>query len=735
MTAARELPLVGAGVNRVDGARKVAGDAPYTSDFDAPGEAHATLVQSTIAAGRIVAIDTSAAEALPGVLNVYTHLNLPRLARGPMTLLGPSPQPPMQDDRIVHHGQHVALVVAETREQAVAAGRLVHVDYAPAEPILGLGDPRAVAVTNPWGMDSRRGDVAAGLSAADVTIAATYRTPDNTNNPLGLFATLAEWDGDRVTVHDATQWPSMVRETLALVFGIPETAVRVLSPFLGGGFGAGLRAWPHVILAVHAARELGRPVKLVLTRPQMFTSVGHRPKGVQQVVLGATADGRLLALDHRSRSLLAAEDDDYEPFTVGSASAYACPNVSTSDEQVRTNIPAPVPMRAPAEAQGNFALESAMDELASALGMDPLELRLRNYADVHPALNLPWTSKALRECYTIGAERFGWSRRPPAPRSLRDGHWLVGHGLAGVSFSWWQAPCEALATVTADGRATVGSCGMDIGTGLYTVMTQLSAQLLGLPLERVRFDLGDTDLPKAPMAGGSGLTGALASAAHDAVTQLLNAFLELVRDDPGSPLQGCTREDVRVADGRISRRDHPGRGESYPDILTRHGLPELSASGSSAPATDEQLGMAHAGAFAAHFAEVRVDEDLGLIRVARLVSVIDGGRILNGKTARSQIIGGAIGGIGMALFEDTITDPATGRIANASLADYLVPVHADVPDIDVTFVGEPDRGTPIGTKGIGEVGLVGVAAAIANAVHHATGVRVRSLPITLDALL
>jgi xanthine dehydrogenase YagR molybdenum-binding subunit len=735
MTAARELPFVGAGVNRVDGARKVAGNAPYPSDFRAPGQAQATLVQSTIAAGRIAAIDTCAAEAAPGVLKVYTHLNVPRLARGPMTLLGASPPPPMQDDRIVHHGQHVALVVAESREQAVAAARLVHVDYAPAEPILDLGDPRAVTVTDPWGVDSRRGDVAAGLTAADVTITAAYRTPDNTNNPLGLFATLAEWDGDRLTVHDATQWPSMVRETVALVFDVPETAVRVLSPFLGGGFGAGLRAWPHVILAVHAARELGRPVKLVLTRPQMFTSVGHRPMGAQQVVLGATADGRLLALDHRSRSLLAAEDDDYEPFTAGSAHAYACPNVSTSDEQVRTNTPAPVSMRAPAAAQGNFALESAIDELASALGMDPLELRLRNYADVHPALNLPWTSNALRDCYTVGAERFGWSRRPPAPRSLRDGHWLVGQGLAGVSYSWWQAPCEARATVTADGRATLGSCGMDIGTGLYTVMTQLSAQLLGLPLERVRFDLGDTDLPKAPQAGGSGLTGALASATHDAVTHLLAAFLELARDDPGSPLRGCGPEDVRVADGRIYRRDDPGRGESYQDILGRHGLPELSASGSSAPVTDERLGLAHAGAFAAHFAEVRVDEDLGLVRVARLVSVIDGGRILNEKTARSQIIGGAIGGIGMALFEDTVTDPATGRIANASLADYLVPVHADIPEIDVTFVGEPDRGTPIGTKGIGEVGLVGVAAAIANAVHHATGVRVRSLPITLDALL
>jgi CO/xanthine dehydrogenase Mo-binding subunit len=735
MTATEELPLVGAGVSRVDGARKVAGDAPYASDFNRPGQAHAALVQSTVAAGRIVGIDTVAAEAAPGVLKVFTHLNMPRLVRGPMTLLGPSPLAPLQDDRILHHGQHVALVVAETPEQATAAARLVRVEYASTEPVLDLDDPRAVTEDNPWGLDSERGDVEAGMAAADAMVEAVYTTPDNTNNPLGLFATLAEWDGDRLTVHDSTQWPSMVRETLALVFDVPEASVRVLSPFLGGGFGAGLRAWPHVILAVHAARDLGRPVKLVLTRPQMFTSIGHRPKGVQRVRLGATADGRLLALDHRSRSLLGAEDDDYEPCAAGSATAYACPNVITRDQQVRGNVPPPVSMRAPAEAQGNFALESAMDELAQALGMDPVDLRLRNYAEVNPALGLPWSSKALRECYTVGAERFGWSRRPPEPRSMRNGHWLVGYGMAGANFPWWQAPCQARATVTAQGRATVSSAAMDIGTGTYTVMTQLSAQLLGLPLERVRVDLGDSDLPKAPMAGGSGLAGALGSAIHDACAQLVGAFLDLVRDDPVSPLRGSRPENVFVADGRISRRDDPERGESYAEILARHGRAELTADGSSTPGTSSDLGMALAGAFGAHFVEVRVDEDLGLVRVARLVSVIDGGRILNEKTARSQIIGGAIGGIGMALFEDTLTDPTTGRIANPTFGDYLVAVNADIPDIDVTFVGEPDRATPVGTKGVGEVGLTGVAAAIANAVHHATGIRVRSLPITIDALL
>lgn len=735
MTTFQALPFIGTGLSRVDGPRKVSGQAPYSSDFSAPGQAHAALVQSTVAAGRITAIDSAAAESAPGVVRVFSHLNVPPLVRGPMTPLGKSPPAPMQDDRVLHHGQHVALVVAETREQAGAAAALVRVEYAAAEPVLDPDDPHAVTVDNPWGLDSERGDLAAGLAAAHVTVEAEYTTSDNTNNPLGLFATLAEWEGDRLTVHDSTQWPSMVQETLAVVFGLPEESVRVLSPFVGGGFGAGLRAWPHVILAATAARELGRPVKLVLTRPQMFTSVGHRPKGVQRIRLGASADGRLLALEHRSRSLLAVEDDDYEPFAEGSATAYTCPNVVTRDQQVRVNIPAPVSMRAPAQAQGNFALESAMDELALALGMDPLDLRLRNYADVHPVLGLPWSGKALRECYTVGAERFGWSRRPAEPRSVRDGHWLVGQGMAGVNYPWYQAPCWARATVTADGRATVSSAAIDIGTGTYTVMTQLSAELLGLPPDRVRFDLGDSDLPKAPQAGGSGLTGALGSAVHDACARLLGAVLDLVRDDAGSPLRGSDPADVVAAGGRIQRRDEPQRGETYAAVLARHGLPELTAEGSSTPADPQDLGMSPAGAFGAHFAEVRVDEDLGLVRVTRLVSVIDGGRILNEKMSTSQIIGGAIGGIGMALFEETVTDPATGRISNATFGDYLVPVHADIPDIDVTFVGKPDRMNPIGTKGVGEVGLVGVAAAVANAVHHATGVRVRGLPVTLDALL
>ncbi|MGW3954210.1 xanthine dehydrogenase family protein molybdopterin-binding subunit [Streptomyces sp. NPDC004752] len=731
----RRRPLVGAGVNRVDGPRKVTGTAPYPMDFSMPGQAYGALVQSTVAAGRIVRMHTKAAEGAPGVIGVLTHENAPRVRTGPVTVLGASPPAPLRSDRIVHHGQHIAFVVAETPEQAGAAARLVRADYETTEPLLDLQDPRAEQLVDPWGMDTSRGDTAAALESAEVTLQATYTTADNTHNPLGLFATLAAWDGDALTVHDTSQWPSMVRTSLAMTFGIPESSVRVLVPYVGGGFGAGLRAWPHVILTAMAARVLNRPVKLVLTRPQMFTSVGHRPSGVQWLSVGATRGGELLALDHRSLSSLSMEDHDYEPFAAATAFAYRCPNVITRDRQARINIAVPTSMRAPAEAQGNFALESALDELAYRLGMDPLELRLRNHTDVDPRSGLPWSGKALLECYEVGARRFGWSERNPRPRSMRDGNWLVGYGMAGALFPYFASPCTVQATVRGDGSALVRSAATDIGTGTYTVMAQLAAEELGLPLDRVRFDLGDSDLPDSAMAGGSGLTGALGNAVHHACRRLARSFTELACVDAESPLRAVSPDDVECTGGCIHPAGRPDLGESYVDVLARHGLSELTASGDSTPPVADELGMSPAGAYGAKFVEVRVDADLGLLRVARVVSVIDGGRILNEKTARSQIIGGTVGGIGMALFEDTVTDPRTGRIANGTLGDYLIAVNADVPDMDVVFVGEPDRATAIGTKGVGEVGLVGVAPAIANAVHHATGKRIRELPITLDALL
>ncbi|MFF4763109.1 xanthine dehydrogenase family protein molybdopterin-binding subunit [Streptomyces sp. NPDC001292] len=726
--------LIGAGVDRVDGQPKVHGQAPFPNDVTYPNLAHAALVRSTIAAGRVSRIDTGTAESAPGVLTVITHENMPKLERGPASVLGPAPISPLQDDLVTYHGQIVAVVVAQTPQQATAAARLVEVEYEATEGVFDLDDPRGELRVNPWGTGGQRGDAEAALASADVTFEAEYETAANTNNPIGLFTTVATWEGDTLTLHDSTQWTSNVRTGIATLFGLSEDAVRVHAPFLGGGFGAGLRVWPHTILAVVAARETGCPVKLVLTRPEMFTGLGHRPRTKQTVRLGATRTGELVALQHYSTLAIGMVDEILEPVTLISRSAYACPNIDVRDDERRLNIPTPGAFRAPGAAQGVFAFESAMDELSYRLGMDPVELRLRNFAEVEPDSGLPWSSNGLRECYSAGAERFGWSERNPAVGSMRDGQWLVGYGVAGVSYHWWQVRCEARATIGRDGTAVVRSAASDIGTGTRTVMTQLTAELLGLDLEQVRFDLGDSSLPWSPAAGGSGLTTSLGGAVHVACGALLRKFLGLAGGEADSPLAGCGIDDVTVTNGRVHRKGDPGAGESYTEILARHGLDELTADGEATPPDPRQTRTALTPPFAVKFAEVRIDADLGILRLARLVTAVDAGRILNEKLARSQIIGGTVGGIGQAIFEDTIFDPGTGRVANATFGDYLIPVNADVPDLDVVFVGRPDPQTPIGTKGVGELGIPGTAAAIANAVYHATGRRIRSIPITIEQL-
>ena len=735
MTTATRGKIIGAPVDRVDGPLKVTGAAPYPSDFTFPGLTHAVVVQSTIAAGAIRGIDAAEAEAAPGVLAVITHENAPALAEGPMTPLGPSPPFPLRDNRIVHRGQHVAVVVARTREQARAAARLVRIGYEETAAVLGIGDPRAPVLVNKWGLDVDRGDVTAALASAEVTYDETFTTAAVTPNPMGLFATVARWEGDRLTVHDASQDPMLVRKTLATVFDLPETDVRVLVPYLGGGFGAGLRVWPHVILAALAARIVGRPVKLVLTRPQMFTSVGHRPETRQRVRLGATRDGRLVAVDHESTSTLGALDDGgVEPVPQTTGNAYSCPNVATRDRRERLHIPSPHWMRAPGAAQGNFAAESALDELSYALDIDPIELRLRNYTEVHPGSGRPWSSKALRECYHAGAERFGWARRTPGIGSMRDGNWLVGYGMAGVTFTSGQAPCQASVSIRRDGTAHVRSAATDLGTGTYTIATQVTAGLLGLDIDQVRVEIGDSDLPFAPYSGGSGMATSLSGAIRDAVGKLVQALVDVVADDESSPLRGRRADEVTTTNGGIHVAGAPAIGETYAAILARHGLPEITADGERNPRANG-ASEPPSGSFAARFAEVRVDPDLGQVRVARIVSAIDAGRILNEKLARSQMIGGAVMGIGMTMLEETVFDHETGRIANATFGDYLIPANADVPDLDVVFVGTPDPVRPIGIKGIGEIAIVGVSAAIANAVYHATGRRIRSLPITVEQLL
>jgi xanthine dehydrogenase YagR molybdenum-binding subunit len=735
MTTTSRPRLLGPALDRVEGPLKVSGKAPYPNDFSYPDMAHAVLVRSTVGAGRITGVDTAEAERAPGVICVLTHLNAGLLKRAPTTTLGVSPPAPLQDEVILHYGQHVAVVVAETFEEATEAAHLVRVSYTPGETILELDDPRADLRKNPWGRDTQRGDVSEGLASAEVVLDQTYVTSDNTNNPMGPLSTVARWEGETLLVNNSTQWASLERTSLAAAFDVPEESVNVMAPYVGGGFGAGLRVWPHVVLAALAARRTGRPVKLVLTRPQMFTAVGHRPKGRQRVRIGATRAGDLVAIDHEALTATAIDDDNFEPTATVSATAYACPHVSTRDTQARLHIPVPNSMRGPGAATGNYALECAMDELAFELGMDPLDLRLRNDAAIHPQLGLPWSSRAHKECLEHGAELFGWSRRTPEPGSMRQGDMLVGYGLAAVGYPWFRARCVARATVRRDGTAYVCSAGTEIGNGAYTVFVQLSAELLGLEVQQVTFGLGDSSMPLAPQTGGSGLTSSVGSAVYEACRRLIGDFLGLVAEDAESPLRGCSIDDVQVEGGRIRRRGNPAQAESYTEILARHGLAELTAEEGSTPAQPQELGMAPAGAFGAKYVEVHVDRDLGRLRVVRAVSVIDGGRILNEKTAVSQIIGGTVGGIGMALFEETVSDPVSGRIANATLGDYIVPVNADIPDMQVAFVGSHDPANPIGTKGIGEIGLVGIAPAVANAVFHATGRRIRSLPITMDKLL
>jgi xanthine dehydrogenase YagR molybdenum-binding subunit len=758
MTVAPPPAAVGRGVDRVDGRLKVTGAARYPSDFSLPEMAYAALVRSTIAAGTIARLNIARAAAAPDVLAVITHENAGRLHKAKRNFLYPPPPPPLQDAKISYHGQYVAMVVAQTRQQAAAAARLVEVTYDGDEPVLSPEDPAAKPRSRPYFIDIKRGNLKAGMAAAEVSVEGTFTTPAQTHNPLGPFTTLAHWDGDALTVHDSTQNPFLVRAVLAASFGLAEENVRVLSPFVGGGFGAGLRTWPHSILAALAARTVKRPVQLSLTRPEMFTGMGRRPSTVHHLKIAATREGELVAIYHEATSTASTHTDSPYPITTDTTTAYACPNVTARDKRVQLNIPPIAHMRAPGQAEGNFALESLLDELSYELGVDPIELRLRNYATVHPQIGLPWSSNALRECYEVGAARFGWAQREPAVGAMRDGRWLVGYGMAGVTFAPLQTKCHARATIRRDGTAHVCSGATDIGTGTYTVMTQLAAETLGLELDRVEFELGDTRLPRAPEAGGSGLTLALGSAVHNTCVALVERFLALASDDPDSPLQGCAIEDVVASDGRLARKHDQSRGESYAEILQRHGLDELTADGDSAPpraATGVMVGSLVVGrlgrfgpklarashatvpaeGFGARFAEVKVDPELGVLRITRIVSVTDGGRILNEKLARSQLIGGTVGGIGMATLEETVTDPGSGRVANATLGDYLVAVNADVPDIDVAFVGEPDPTNPTGAKGIGELGIIGVAAAIANAVYHATGRRIRSLPITISQLL
>lgn len=701
--------VIGKPISRVDGRQKVTGGATYAAEFDVPGQVHAAVVRSTIASGRIASIDGAAAERAPGVLAVVTHRNAPRLAYRPHKG-GPDPATGerlhvLQDDRVNHQGQPIALMIAETLEQAVHAAQLVQVTYrretgtvdiTGIKPVLPTGEP------SEW--ETQRGDPEGALASAEVKVDQTYVIPRENHNPIEMHATIAAWEGDRLTLWDKTQWVGGVAEEIAAVFGIPAENIRVVSPFVGGAFGSGLRAWPHVTLAALGARVAGRPVKLMLSRREMYYGTGFRPHTIQRVALGATRDGRLAAIVHDAHQETSSYEEYTEALLDASRILHSCPNVHTRHRLAPMNVHTPTWMRAPGEASGIFGLECAMDELAVALNIDPVELRLRNEPEQDESKKLPFSSRSTRECYRVGAERFGWSRRNAKPRSMRDGRLLIGWGMASATYPMNFSPASALAKLLPDGTAEIASAASDMGPGTWTSMTQVAADALGLPIERVKFRLGDSRLPKTPPHGGS-----------------------MTMASVGSAVQAACRKAREEAIARGGTND-------LAEAMRRIGQ-AVEASADSTPSDASQRFSMHA--FGAVFTEVAVDPDLGETRVRRIVGAYGAGRIVNPKTSRSQCIGGMIGGIGMALMEHSVVDRRNGRVTNANFAEYAVPVHADAPPVmDVIFVDEHDpHVNPLGVKGLGEIAIVGVASAITSAVFHATGRRIRELPVTLEKLL
>jgi xanthine dehydrogenase YagR molybdenum-binding subunit len=737
---------IGTSTSRVDGHAKVTGVAKYAGEFSAPGLAHGSVVTSTVAKGRIARIDISNAMDVQGVIAVLTHKNRPAMAssdrayRDETAPEGGSPCRPLYDDKVRFSGQPVALVLAEDGETARFAASLVRVDYEMAAHVTDLRG-RLDEAKPTDAPPKPRGDAEQALNAADVRHRGEYYISVEHHNPMELFASTVIWHPDgKLTVYDKTQGVQNVQRYLCGVFKMKAEDVQVISPYVGGAFGSGLRPQYEAALAVMAARALQRSVRVVLTRQQMY-ALGYRPGTIERLGLGAKADGMLDAITHDAIAMTSQHEDFARNDTGWSGALYKCANTKYSHRLVKLDLPTPCDMRAPGAATGVYALECAMDELAVALKMDPLELRIRNYSDREQNDDVPYTSKKLRECYREGAEAFGWDKRNPEPRSMRDGSELVGWGMATGVWEALQMETAASIALTANGHAEIGCATADIGTGTYTIMAQVAADMLGLPIENVSIKLGDSTLPQSPVEGGSWTAASVSHAIALVADAVRKALWRIAEKGPGSPLAGTKLSDVILADGKIISKRDPGRAMSIAEAMRHGGVERIKEKKSTKLNKDGLYAeRASGGSYARNthssiFAEVKIDEQLGVIRVTRVVNAVAAGRILNTKTARSQILGGVVWGIGMALHEETLIDHHFGRVMNANIAEYHVPVNADVHDIKVIFVDEPDDIiNPLGIKGVGEIGLVGVAAAIANAVYHATGKRVRDLPITLDKL-
>ena len=738
---ARHGSSIGQPLTRRDGILKVKGEAPYAADHHPRGMLYAVLAVSSIARGRVTFLDIAAAKRHPGVVDVMTPAHKPPLAEDPDAKTNPFMfrMELLQSDKVRYANQPIAVVIAATLEAATEGAALLAPKYEiqPARVGLDSGEsfvPPAVGVGNPAVIE--RGDVEAGLEAAAKRIDATYETAAQYHNAMEPHATVAAWDGDTLSVDTPSQGLAMAQGRIAGLFGISPEKILIRSPFLGGGFGSkGLISGPQ-ILAIMAAKLVEKPVKLVLRREHMYGPVGHRAPTRQRIRVGSDGEGMLTALDHHAKTISSSFDDFFEPAADASHTLYASPAIRTAHEAVRVDTGTPLFMRAPGEATGSIALESAIDEMAWGCGIDPLDFRLKNYAEVEPISGKPFSSKALCQCYAQGAERFGWSKRPLAPRQMRDDSgFLVGWGMGTATFPALMFQAAARAVVRSDGSGVMEIGAHDMGQGAWTALAQIAADGLGLEIHRVEFRSGSSDLPDAGIAGGSAHTATAGMAIHNAGAAVIAKLADLATGDEHSPLFGAGNAGVIARDGRLFRRDDEARCETYGDILARAGLAEIGASGTGIanPAAQAEYAMHAHGAV---FVEVKVDPDLGQVRVTRAVGAFAAGRIINPHLVRSQLFGGMIWGVSFALHEEAIMDRRSGRIMNANLAEYHVPVNADVPSLDVLLVDEHDpHVNALGIKGVGEIGVTGSAGAVANAVWHATGVRVRRFPIRIDDLL
>jgi len=742
---------LGAGRDRGDGVVKVTGAARYAAEYQPENMLYGVVVQSTIASGRMTDIDTAEAEQQPGVVAIYTHLNPLKINKPTAIADGGAAQStytPLQDDKIIHNGQNIGLVVAETFEQATWAASLVKVRYEEEKPLVWMDDPAAERQES---ATVEMGDAHQAMAQAEVKIKSCYATPREYNMPMEPHACIASWQDNALTVWEPSQWVMGAQTEIAEWLGIEQQQVRVISPYVGGGFGSKPVPYTHVALACVASRALTRPVKVALSRPQTFTGLGGRPATQQTIEMGAAQDGKLLAILHEGLSDTSLIDTFAEGTNKVTGRIYDVPNVYSRHYVAAINTVTPGWMRAPGENPSAFGLEVAMDEMAYALGIDPLELRLRNYAEQDPQENLPWSTRRLKEAYSAAAEAFGWKDRTMAPRSMREGRELIGWGMATATYPVNKAPAEARLILNSQGELVVQSAGADIGTGTYTILAQTAAEVLCLDSTRIKVELGDTRLPRAGVAGGSQLAGNLTGAVHKTAVALRDRLYALAGASSDAPFPQTDAEQLTLCAGGVCLKGQPERAVSLGDLVRLSGEETLAVTdgtfkpGESAEERDKAVHsmsrMTTPEEFSSHswgaqFVEVRVDEDFGTVRVRRMVSAFDSGRLYNPKLARSQWIGGMVMGLGQALLEGGAVDPRNARIVNNNLADYLIAVNADVPEIITIDVGEPDHhATLMGGKAVGELGIVGMAAAISNAVYHATGKRIRDLPLSLEKLL